>query len=86
MLARRVADIVGVPVDIRHGPPRPGDVRDSQADSSRLRELFPEVTPVALDEGLQRTVAWFQRAAEAAQFIPAQGGDPAAAGAVGSTG
>ena len=60
-LAQRVADTVGVPVDIRHGPPRPGDVRDSQADSSRLHELFPDVAPVALDEGLQRTVAWFQR-------------------------
>ena len=77
-LARRVADIVGVPVDIRHGPPRPGDVRDSQADSSRLRELFPDVAPVALDEGLQRTVAWFRRTAEQTTgLIPAQGGDPA---------
>lgn len=79
-LARRVAEIVGVPVDIRHGPPRPGDVRDSQADSSRLRELFPNVAPVVLDEGLQRTVAWFQWAADQTTgLIPAQGGNPAAA-------
>jgi nucleoside-diphosphate-sugar epimerase len=82
-----VADIVGVPVNIRHVQPRPGDVRDSQADSSRLRELFPDVAPVALDEGLQQTVAWFQRAAEQTTgLIPAQGGDPAATTTARSTG
>jgi len=42
-----VAAAVGVPADIQYQPPRPGDVRDSQADCSRLRELFPGATPVA---------------------------------------
>jgi UDP-glucose 4-epimerase len=86
-LARLVAAAVGVPADIQYQPPRPGDVRDSQADCGRLRELFPGVTPVALDEGLQRTVAWFrQPGAEAAGLIPAQRGDPASAGAAGNAG
>lgn len=47
-----------LPVD-RH-PPRPGDVRHSQADNRRLRELFPDVEPIPFDEGLARTIEWFQ--------------------------
>lgn len=41
--------------------PRPGDVRASQADSTRLNETFPSITPVPLETGLQRTLEWFQR-------------------------
>ena len=74
-LAHRVAGTMGVSVDIRHGPPRRGDVRDSRADCTRLRQLFPHVTPIALDEGLQRTVDWFRRSAEqATAFNPIQSG------------
>lgn len=39
---------------------RVGDVKASQADSSRLRELFPSVTPVPLETGIAKTVEWFQ--------------------------
>lgn len=73
-LARRVAAAVSLPVEIQHGPARPGDVRDSQAACGRLRELFPAVTAVALDEGLKRTVAWFQRLAGQAQYISVRNG------------
>jgi UDP-glucose 4-epimerase len=51
--------IVGRPVPRRHVDPRPGDVRDSQADRTRLEALFPGVVPVGLEEGLRRTVEWF---------------------------
>jgi UDP-glucose 4-epimerase len=51
--------ILGRPVRRRHIEPRPGDVRDSQADRARLVDLFPEVTPVPLEDGLRRTVEWF---------------------------
>jgi len=60
-LAERVAAAVGVRPDVRHGPARPGDVLDSQADADRLRLLFPHVPPVHLDEGLKKTVAWFRQ-------------------------
>ena len=53
--------ILGRPVAAEHTAPRPGDVRDSLADSTRLCELFPEVQPVAFEEGLRRTVAWFEQ-------------------------
>jgi UDP-glucose 4-epimerase len=53
-------------VEIEHVAARVGDVRDSQADSSALRRLFPEVEPVPLAEGLRQTVAWFQQGEPAA--------------------
>jgi UDP-glucose 4-epimerase len=40
--------------------PRGGDVPHSQADGSRLRSLFPELSPVPLSEGLAHTLAWFR--------------------------
>lgn len=41
-------------------PPRAGDVPHSQADSRRLRALFPDVEPVSLEDGLHATVRWFE--------------------------
>lgn len=40
--------------------PRVGDVRASQADNSRVRELFPGVEPVSLEQGLAATLEWFK--------------------------
>jgi UDP-glucose 4-epimerase len=51
------------PLDVRHVEPRPGDVRDSQADDTRLRELFPNARPVELRDGLAATLAWFRAVA-----------------------
>lgn len=53
-------EILGRSVSRRHVPGRPGDVRDSQADRTRLEALFPAVAPVPLEEGLRRTVDWFR--------------------------
>ncbi|MDQ3931834.1 MAG: GDP-mannose 4,6-dehydratase, partial [Actinomycetota bacterium] len=51
---------LGRSLDVEHVPPRPGDVRHSQADQRRLRALFPESDPVAFEQGLRETVAWFR--------------------------
>jgi UDP-glucose 4-epimerase len=51
---------LGRPLERDHGPPRVGDVRDSQADQTRLRSLFPDVEPVAFADGLAETIAWFE--------------------------
>ncbi|WP_371495579.1 NAD-dependent epimerase/dehydratase family protein [Kitasatospora sp. NBC_00374] len=59
-LIGELGSVLGAEVRAEHVDPRPGDVRDSQADNSRLRELFPEVVPVPLREGLERTAAWFR--------------------------
>ena len=49
-----------LPVD--HMPTRVGDVRRSQADSSLLLKLFPDLEPTELADGLRATVEWFKRA------------------------
>lgn len=58
---------LGMSIERRHVEPRAGDVRDSQADQTRLRALFPEIEPVALAEGLARTVAWFRESSPSPQ-------------------
>ncbi len=60
-LAERVATATGARPQIFHRPARPGDVRDSQADSTRLQALFPDVGPIDLEDGLGETVAWFRQ-------------------------
>ena len=52
--------VLGRPLERQHRPPRPGDVPHSQADSTRLRALFPDVVPVPLEDGLAATVAWMR--------------------------
>ncbi|HLX88725.1 MAG TPA: NAD-dependent epimerase/dehydratase family protein [Acidimicrobiales bacterium] len=59
-LVEVLSTVVGSPLTVHHEDPRPGDVRDSQADQSKLRALFPSVEPVALEAGLAATVAWFR--------------------------
>jgi len=53
-------DLLGHPIERNHVSSRPGDVRHSQADASRLLSLFPDVEPVGLRAGLQETLRWFQ--------------------------
>jgi UDP-glucose 4-epimerase len=60
-LAERVATATGVRPQVCHSPARPGDVRESQADTARFRALFPDARPVSLDQGLNETVAWLRR-------------------------
>ncbi|HVA03807.1 MAG TPA: NAD-dependent epimerase/dehydratase family protein [Acidimicrobiales bacterium] len=59
-LADTLGEVIGHPLPLVHGPDRAGDIRDSQADQSRLRALFPDVEPVALLHGLRATVDWFR--------------------------
>ncbi|WP_406195839.1 NAD-dependent epimerase/dehydratase family protein [Kitasatospora sp. NBC_01560] len=59
-LVGELESVLGHPVAVAHTEPRPGDVRDSQADNARLRALFPDVRPVPLREGLERTAEWFR--------------------------
>ncbi|MBT4187774.1 MAG: NAD-dependent epimerase/dehydratase family protein [Gemmatimonadales bacterium] len=47
-----------LPVDFQ--PSRVGDVARSQADSSALRRLFPDITPSDFADGLRATAGWFQ--------------------------
>jgi UDP-glucose 4-epimerase len=51
---------LGHEVEIDQLPVRAGDVPHSQADGSLLTSLFPEVRPVPLIDGLDRTINWFR--------------------------
>jgi UDP-glucose 4-epimerase len=55
-LVRQLNDILGTNVQARHGPPRPGDVRHSQADISRARRDLGYEPAVPFGEGLRRTL------------------------------
>ncbi len=59
-LATTLGEVLGRPLAMAHGPVRSGDVRDSQADQTRLRALFPDIEPVSLAEGLRVTAEWFR--------------------------
>jgi UDP-glucose 4-epimerase len=70
-LIGHIEDLLGAPVERAHLPMRPGDVRDSQADTTRLRSLFPDVQPVGLVDGLRATLDWFRHGSPpAAAAIP----------------
>jgi len=56
--------VVGAPLVVEHVEARPGDVKHSQADSTRLQRLFPGVVPTPFPDALRATVDWFR--AEAA--------------------
>jgi UDP-glucose 4-epimerase len=56
----RLRGLIDTPIAAEHTASRPGDVPHSQADNTLLRSLFPDVEPVALDDGLAATVAWMR--------------------------
>jgi len=55
--------ILGQSIAPAFGPPREGDVRDSQADVTKARRLLGFESAVTLEDGLRRTVAWYRDAA-----------------------
>lgn len=55
--------LLGRPLAAEHVESRVGDVRASQSDGVRIRELFPELQPVPLEDGLAQTIAWFRASA-----------------------
>jgi UDP-glucose 4-epimerase len=59
-LIELIERLISRPVAVEHVKPRPGDVLDSQADSSRMRSLFPDRVPVRLEEGLRDTIRWLE--------------------------
>ena len=52
--------LTGVDLDPQYSDPRSGDVRDSLADITKAREILGYRPSVGLEEGLGRTLAWFQ--------------------------
>lgn len=46
---------------VSHHESRAGDVRASRSDGRLMKELFPDVTPVDLQTGIERTLTWFKQ-------------------------
>jgi nucleoside-diphosphate-sugar epimerase len=59
-LWREIKAAVRAEVDAVHGPPRAGDVRDSLADITHLRERTGFEVRVGLKEGIRKTVEWIR--------------------------
>ena len=54
--------VVGRKADVRHGPPRQGDVRHSVGDVRLIRESLGFAAKVGLEEGLDSLLGWLQSA------------------------
>jgi nucleoside-diphosphate-sugar epimerase len=52
--------ISGKKLQAKYDPPRDGDIRDSQADISRARQVLGYEPTVMFEEGLERTFEWYR--------------------------
>ncbi len=59
-LFQRMKALVGASVDVIYEAARLGDVRHSQADISKAKEVLEYEPRVSLDEGLSRTIEWYR--------------------------
>jgi nucleoside-diphosphate-sugar epimerase len=62
-LFRTMRELIGGSVEPTYSDPRPGDVRDSQADIGKARRLLGYEPTVSFEEGLRRTVEWYRTSA-----------------------
>lgn len=57
-----IATRVDAPLIVENVEARVGDVPHSQADCTMLRSLFPDVSPVEFEVGLDQTIDWMRTA------------------------
>jgi nucleoside-diphosphate-sugar epimerase len=60
MIWSLLQEIEGVEIAAHFEPPRPGDVRDSMADTSAARSDLGHTPRFSIEEGLKRTLAWYR--------------------------
>jgi UDP-glucose 4-epimerase len=53
--------IEGVKIAPQYGPPRPGDVRDSMADTAAAKAELGHAPRFTIEEGLRRTLEWYRQ-------------------------
>ncbi|HZT38053.1 MAG TPA: SDR family oxidoreductase [Bryobacteraceae bacterium] len=53
--------IEGVSLPAIYGPPREGDVRDSQADTTAAKRDLGHAPRFTIEEGLRRTLEWYKK-------------------------
>jgi nucleoside-diphosphate-sugar epimerase len=65
-LFNAIKTLVNSNVEPKYGPPRAGDVRDSQADIGKAKRLLGYAPSVSFEEGLANTVEWYRSTQSAA--------------------
>ena len=58
-LVRAIQTILGTSVEPQFGPEREGDVRDSQADIFKARQILDFAPSFPFEEGLRNTITWY---------------------------
>ena len=60
-LCTAMATVLGSHASPEHTPSRAGDVRDSQADITKAREILGYQPIVSFEDGLRRTLEWYKQ-------------------------
>jgi nucleoside-diphosphate-sugar epimerase len=68
--------ISGHNLEAKYEPGRDGDIRDSQADISQIREFLGYEPVVGFEEGLRRTFEWYRATQAKANAAPATASVP----------
>ena len=58
-----LSQVSGKRLEVKHDPPRDGDIRDSLADITAARKFLAYEPQVDFEEGLRRTFEWYRSAA-----------------------
>jgi nucleoside-diphosphate-sugar epimerase len=59
-LFKTIRELVRANIEPIYADPRPGDVKDSQADISKARRVLGYQPTVSFEDGLAKTVAWYR--------------------------
>ncbi|UCC39926.1 MAG: SDR family oxidoreductase [Candidatus Aminicenantes bacterium] len=59
-LAKKINELLGKDISPVHDEPRPGDILHSLADISKAKKMLKYDPLVSIDEGLEKTIRWFQ--------------------------
>ncbi len=59
-LFKTIRELVGANIEPIYADPRPGDVKDSQADISKARRILGYEPTISFEDGLAKTVAWYR--------------------------
>ena len=60
-MLQQINRITGRDISPIHADPRPGDIKHSQADITRAREYLGYEPKVTFEEGLRRTIEWYEK-------------------------
>lgn len=71
-LVAMINQILGKNVQPRYSEPRPGDIKHSFADISRLKKTLGYEPKVLFEEGLRRTIEWYSRNGAEVKAVPAK--------------